>query len=281
MPVTQAKLPDDIAALVRNALAEDIGSGDITAALIPADTSSRAKVISRDSAVICGTAWFDEVFRQLDERVSIDWQIADGDTVTPDQTLCLLQGPARSLLSGERCALNLLQTLSGTATQARRYVDAIAGTGARILDTRKTLPGLRTAQKYAVACGGGHNHRIGLFDAYLIKENHILAAGSIAAAVAQARANQPGAPVEVEVEDLEQLQQALEAGVDQVLLDNMALDSLRAAVELNAGRARLEASGGVTLDTVRAIADTGVDFISVGSITKHLHATDLSMRFQA
>ena len=272
-------LPADLTAQVQRALAEDVGSGDITAALVPAQHLSRARVICREAAVLCGRAWFDEVFRQLDRRVQIIWYGYDGDRLRPNQVLCTLTGPARSLLTGERTALNFLQTLSGTATLTRRYVDAVAGTGAQVLDTRKTLPGLRTAQKYAVACGGGRNHRIGLFDAYLIKENHLLAAGSIAAAVNQARANQPGAPVEVEVEDLAELQQALDAGVDQVLLDNMDLDTLRAAVQLSAGRARLEASGGVTLHSIRAIAETGVDFISVGQLTKDLHATDLSLRF--
>lgn len=274
-------LPADLAAQVQRALAEDVGSGDITAALVPAEHLSRAHVICREAAVLCGRSWFDEVFRQLDRRVQVIWHSYDGDRLRPNQVLCTLSGPARSLLSGERTALNFLQTLSGTATLTRRYVDAVAGSGAQVLDTRKTLPGLRTAQKYAVACAGGRNHRIGLFDAYLIKENHILAAGSIAAAVSQARANQPGAPVEVEVEDLAELQQALDAGVDQVLLDNMDLDTLRAAVQLNAGQARLEASGGVTLHSIRAIAETGVDFISVGQLTKDLHATDLSLRFSS
>jgi nicotinate-nucleotide pyrophosphorylase (carboxylating) len=272
-------LPADLEAVVRNALAEDVGSGDITAALIPPQAQARAHVICREPAVLCGTAWFDEVFRRLDHGIRILWAANDGDDLQAGEEICTLHGPARALLTGERTALNFLQTLSGTATQARRYADAIAGTGAAVLDTRKTIPGLRTAQKYAVACGGGRNHRMGLFDAFLIKENHILAAGSIAEAVAQARRTAPGRPVEVEVEDLAELEQALQAGADQVLLDNMDLASLRQAVALTAGRARLEASGGVHLDTIRAIAETGVDYISVGALTKDLHATDLSLRF--
>jgi nicotinate-nucleotide pyrophosphorylase (carboxylating) len=269
--------------VVTAALIEDIGDGDISAALIPADAQSTAQVISRENAVLCGTAWFNEVFRQLDAHIVIDWQVGDGDAIYSNQTLCRLTGNSRSLLSGERSALNLLQTLSATATQTRKFVDAIGGTGAVILDTRKTLPGLRTAQKYAVTCGGGRNHRMGLFDAFLIKENHILAAGSIAAAVASARQQHAKLKVEVEVENLDEVRQALHAGADQLLLDNMALATLREAVALNReennGRAKLEASGGVNLERVRAIADTGVDFISVGSISKDVRAVDLSMRF--
>ncbi|HHH48666.1 MAG TPA: carboxylating nicotinate-nucleotide diphosphorylase, partial [Gammaproteobacteria bacterium] len=237
-----------------------------------------ARVIVRETAVLCGTAWFDEVFRQLDRRVQIIWQARDGERLRPGQTLCQLRGPARSLLSGERAALNFLQTLSATATHTRRYADAIAGTGARLLDTRKTLPGLRTAQKYATVCGGAQNHRMGLFDAFLIKENHILAAGGIAPAVARARQIAPGRPVEVEVENLIELQQALDAGADTVMLDNMDLAALREAVALTAGRSRLEASGNVDLGRIRAIAETGVDYISVGAITKDIRAVDLSMR---
>jgi nicotinate-nucleotide pyrophosphorylase (carboxylating) len=277
--MTLPPLPADLQQLVRTALAEDIGSGDITAALIPADAQSHAHVICRETAVLCGYAWFNEVFRQLDEHVRIDWHAKDGDAISANQTLCTLTGHSRSLLTGERTALNLLQTLSATATRTREFVQAVAGTGAQILDTRKTLPGLRTAQKYAVVCGGGRNHRIGLFDAFLIKENHILAAGSIAAAVAAARRQRPGLLVEVEVENLDELQQALGADVDQVLLDNMDCDTLRQAVALTAGRAKLEASGGVNLQSVRAIAETGVDFISVGSLSKDLIAVDLSLRF--
>jgi len=271
-------LPDDIDTVVRHALAEDIGPGDITAGLIPAGARARARVIVREAAVLCGTAWFDAVFRQLDRRVQVVWQARDGERLRPGQALCQLHGPARSLLTGERAALNFLQTLSGTATATRRYADAIAGTGARLLDTRKTLPGLRTAQKYATACGGAQNHRLGLYDAFLIKENHILAAGGIAQAVARARQIAPGRPVEVEVEDLAELEQALAAGADMVMLDNMDLDTMREAVALTAGRTRLEASGNVELATIRAIAETGVDYVSVGAITKHLRAVDFSMR---
>jgi nicotinate-nucleotide pyrophosphorylase (carboxylating) len=272
-------LPADIEATVRNALAEDVGSGDITAALIAVDARAKAQVISREEAVLCGTAWFDEVFRQLDRAIAVTWLAADGDTVRADQTLCTLEGPARTLLTGERTALNFLQTLSGTATLTRRYVEAVSGTKARVLDTRKTLPGLRTAQKYAVTCGGGRNHRIGLFDAFLIKENHILASGGIANAVKQARSSAPGKPVEVEVENLDELREALATGAERILLDNMPLDTLREAVAVTAGCARLEASGGVDLHTIRAIAETGVDDISVGRLTKDVRAVDLSMRF--
>ena len=270
-------LPADIDTTVRAALAEDIGPGDITAELIPANAEARARVMVREAAVLCGTAWFDAVFRQLDRRVQVIWQARDGERLRPGQTLCQLRGPARSLLTGERTALNFLQTLSATATATRQYVDAIAGTGARLLDTRKTLPGLRTAQKYATACGGALNHRMGLFDAFLIKENHILAAGGIAQAVARAREIAPGRPVEVEVETLDELRQALAAQADTVMLDNMDLATLREAVAITAGHARLEASGNVDLAGIRAIAETGVDTISVGAITKHVRAIDLSM----
>ena len=270
----------DIAACVARALAEDIGSGDVTAALIPEPATTRAVVISREAAVLSGRPWFDEVFRQLDARVQIVWQADDGDAIHPNQTLCELSGPARSLLSGERTALNFLQTLSGTATQTRVCVEAVRGTRATILDTRKTLPGLRSAQKYAVTCGGGHNHRMGLYDAVLIKENHIAAAGSVTAALAQARAAvAEELPIEIEVETLDQLRVALSAGATRILLDNFDLAGLAAAVRETAGRAQLEASGGVTLDNVRAIAQTGVNFISVGGLTKHLRAIDLSLRF--
>ena len=268
-----------IAAQVRAALAEDVGAGDRTAALIPADALGRAHVLSREAAVLSGTAWVDEVFRQLDPTVVVDWLVRDADAIAPGQTLCRLSGPARSLLTGERTALNFLQTLSGTATLARRWADAVAGTKARILDTRKTIPGLRLAQKYAVTCGGCHNHRIGLYDAVLIKENHIAAAGSITAALRAAQREAAGLEIEIEVETLEQLREALAAGARRVLLDNFPLDRLREAVAIAAGRARLEASGGVTPGTVRAIAETGVDDISVGALTKDVRAVDLSMRF--
>lgn len=267
---------EEIAANVARALAEDIGSGDVTAQLIPERDSARATVISRERAILCGRPWFDAVFQQLDKQVQITWRVADGDKVEPGQILCELRGPARSLLSGERTALNFLQTLSGTATQTRAYVDAVQDTGAIILDTRKTLPGLRAAQKYAVACGGGRNHRMGLHDAVLIKENHIAAAGSVTAALRQAPKNML---VEIEVENLEQLREALAAGARRILLDNFDLAGLRAAVTETAGRAQLEASGSVSLENVRAIAQTGVDFISIGGLTKHLRAIDLSMRF--
>jgi nicotinate-nucleotide pyrophosphorylase (carboxylating) len=272
--------PEAIAAQVRAALAEDVGTGDRTAALIPAEARGRAHVISREAAVLCGTAWVDAAFGALDPAVRIEWLARDRDAVAPDQILCRLAGPARSLLTGERTALNFLQTLSGTATLARRWADAVAGTGARVLDTRKTIPGLRLAQKYAVACGGCHNHRIGLYDAVLIKENHIAAAGSVTAALRAAQASAPGLDIEIEVESLDQLREALAAGARRVLLDNFAPDGLREAVAVAAGRARLEASGGVTLETVRAIAETGVDDISVGALTKDVRAVDLSMRFE-
>jgi len=281
--LTSVQTPDtvDVRNDVARALAEDIGTGDITAPLIPAALEAHAAVISREQAVICGTAWFDGVFQILDPRVAIAWRVHDGETAAPGQTLCTLAGPARSLLSGERTALNFLQTLSGTATRARRYAEAVAGTGAKVLDTRKTLPGLRAAQKYAVRCGGGHNHRMGLYDAILIKENHILAAGSIARAVTAAHSAAPGKTVEVEVETIAELREALAAGVEIILLDNFSVDDLKQAVAVNQGRAKLEASGGITLENIRTIAETGVDYISVGSITKDVQAVDLSMRFGA
>ena len=274
-----SELPQDLSETVARALAEDVGSGDVTAALLPADARSRARVISREPAVICGRAWFDEVFRQLDWSVQVAWRVADGAAVAPGDTLCEITGPTRALLTGERTALNFLQTLSGTATAARRYAEAVAHTRARVLDTRKTLPGLRSAQKFATRCGGCLNHRMGLYDLVLIKENHILAAGSIAAALAAARRLFPALEVEVEVEDLPELDQALAAGADIVLLDNFDLAGLRAAVQRAAGRVRLEASGNVDLENVSAFAETGVDYISVGSLTKHVRAVDLSMRF--
>jgi len=271
--------PQLIARQVRMALEEDLGSGDLTAALIPEGACSTVTLICREAAVLCGIPWVDEVFRQLDARIHIAWEARDGDPIAPGALLCTLRGRTRALLSGERSALNFLQTLSATARMARRYADAVAGTGVRILDTRKTLPGLRLAQKYAVRCGGCANHRNGLFDAILIKENHIQAAGSIAAALDTARRQSPGVEIEVEVESLDELRQALTAGARRILLDNFDLARLRAAVAETCGRARLEASGGVDLDTVRAIAATGVDDISVGGLTKHVQAVDLSMRF--
>jgi nicotinate-nucleotide pyrophosphorylase (carboxylating) len=262
------------------ALAEDVGGGDLTAALIPEGAQAEATVISREHAVLCGAAWFDAVFRQLDPRIHTEWRAADGDRIEPDQLLCTLRGPARALLTGERTALNFLQALSGTATLARRYADAVAGTGATILDTRKTLPGLRLAQKYAVRCGGCQNHRIGLFDAVLIKENHIMAAGSITNAIATARRLHPGVTVEVEVENLAELEEALAARPDIVMLDNFDLATMAEAVRITAKRVKLEASGNVNFDTVRAIAETGVDYISIGGLTKDVRAVDLSMRFK-
>lgn len=275
-----AALPQDIFVTVSRALAEDIGTGDLTAALVPESAQARGRVISRQDAVICGTAWFDEVFRQVDDHIHIHWDLKDGDAVHKDQVLCRLEGPARGLLTGERSALNFLQTLSGTATVARRYAEAVKGTRATILDTRKTLPGLRNAQKYAVRCGGANNHRMGLYDGILIKENHITAAGGIAAAVKTARDRQVQVPVEVEVETLEQVQEALSAGADILLLDNFDLARMRQAVTLTAGRAKLEASGGIDMEAVRQVAETGVDYISVGSLTKHVQGVDLSMRFE-
>lgn len=264
---------------VQLALAEDIGSGDVTAELIPDDQQVEAQVISRERAILCGRQWFDEVFQQLDESISINWNASDGDKLKPNQVICKLQGPARAILSGERAALNFLQTLSGTATSANEYVTAIKGTTCRILDTRKTIPNLRLAQKYAVSCGGAMNHRVGLYDAVLIKENHITAAGSISNAVNQAKVLSADLLLEVEVETLEQLQEAIDAGVQRVLLDNMNCSTLKQAVAMTQGRLELEASGGITLKNIREVAETGVDYISVGSITKHLRAIDLSMIF--
>ena len=274
-----SQLPTDIDDDVRRALAEDVGSGDLTAPLVP-DATAHAELVTREDAVLCGTAWFDEVFRQLEPRVRVAWLKRDGERIAAGSVVARLDGPARALLTGERCALNFLQTLSGTATRAARYVDALRGARAKVLDTRKTIPGLRRAQKYAVTCGGGHNHRLGLYDAVLIKENHIAAAGSVTAALAQARAAvATDVPVEIEVDNLDQLREALSASATRILLDNFDLERLTAAVRETAGRATLEASGGVTLENIRAIAETGVDFISVGSLTKHLRAIDLSLRF--
>lgn len=261
---------------VTTALAEDIATGDLTAALIPADKMATAYVLSREKAICCGRDWFDACFRQLDPQVKIEWFTQDGQCIGVDQMLCEITGNARALLSAERPALNFLQTLSATATAAHQYAQAIKGTTAAIMDTRKTLPGLRIAQKYAVNCGGGENQRIGLFDGILIKENHIAAAGSIAAALAATR--NASVPVQIEVENLDELKQALHAGAKLILLDNFNITELIAAVKLTQGRAILEASGNVDLANVRAIAETGVQRISTGSITKHIHAVDLSMR---
>ena len=273
-----ADLRSEITANVQTALREDLGSGDITAQLIAAERSASARIITREAATICGTAWVDEVFRQLDPNVSVNWLVQDGQRVTADQTLFTLQGPARALLSGERSALNFLQTLSAVATHSQHYADLVAGTQVKLLDTRKTLPGLRLAQKYAVTCGGCHNHRIGLYDAFLIKENHIAACGGIAQAIQAAQQIAPGKPVEVEVESLEELQQALDAGADIIMLDELSLEDMRTAVTLTAGRAKLEASGGINASTLRSVAETGVDYISLGTLTKDIKAVDLSMR---
>ncbi|MNJ31635.1 Nicotinate-nucleotide pyrophosphorylase [carboxylating] [compost metagenome] len=273
-----ADLTAEIEANVRRALHEDVGSGDITAQLIPAERLAKATIITRDDCVIAGTAWVDAVFRQLDPRVAVHWQVKDGERAQANQVLFHLEGPARSLLTGERSALNFLQMLSGVATRAQFLADMVADTQVKLLDTRKTLPGLRLAQKYAVTCGGCHNHRIGLFDAFLIKENHIAASGGIAQAINAAHKIAPGKPVEVEVESLDELKQALDAGADIVMLDELSLDDMREAVRLNAGRAKLEASGGVNESTLRVIAETGVDYISIGAMTKDVKAVDLSMR---
>ncbi|MFQ2719517.1 carboxylating nicotinate-nucleotide diphosphorylase [Aeromonas caviae] len=283
-------LQQDIRRAVRAALLEDLGdaltaldqpdaSADITAQLIPADRISTARVITREAGVFCGQPWVDEVFAQLGGEVKVEWKVQDGERLAPNQELFRLHGPARVLLTGERNALNFVQTLSGVATLTARYVAELEGTDCRLLDTRKTLPGLRSAQKYAVTCGGGKNHRIGLFDAYLIKENHILACGGIAEAISEARRLNPDKPVEVEVESLAELEQALAARADIVMLDNFGIPMMQDAVRLNQGRAKLEVSGNVTLDTLAGYAATGIDFISVGALTKHVRALDLSMRF--
>jgi nicotinate-nucleotide pyrophosphorylase (carboxylating) len=268
-----------ILANVRAALAEDIGNGDITAALIPADVVAHARVITREPMVLAGAPWADAVFAQVDARIHPQWLVEEGRQVEANTPLLVLDGPARSLLTAERSALNFLQLLSGTATRVRELVQLLEGTSTRLLDTRKTLPGLRVAQKYAVEIGGGKNHRLGLFDAYLIKENHIMAAGSIAAAVQQARHLAPGKPVEVEVETLEELDAALAAGSDIIMLDDFGLDVLREAVIRTRGRAKLEASGGINAGNLRRVAETGVDYISMGTLTKDVRAIDLSMRF--
>jgi len=276
-------LPADIATVVSRAIAEDLRDGDLTAELIGRYTPAVARVVAREPATLCGRAWFDETFRQLDHRVSVSWHAADGDAIAADAIVCELRGPARSILTGERTALNFLQTLSGTATATRSLVDIVVGTHTRILDTRKTLPGLRLAQKYAVLCGGGDNHRIGLFDAILIKENHIAAVGSITAAVAAARRQSPNVMIEVEVESLDELREALATDADRIMLDDFSLADMRGGVELRNAhtgkRQSLEASGSVNAASLRAIAETGVDYVSIGAITKHVRAIDFSMRF--
>ena len=277
-------LQQDITRAVRHALEEDLGGtldphADITAQLIPADKQSTAYVITREAGVFCGVAWVDEVFSQLGDQVTVEWKVKDGESLQPNQELFRLHGPARILLTGERTALNFVQSLSGVASLVARYMQEIAGTRCKLLDTRKTVPGLRSALKYAVTCGGGTNHRMGLFDAYLIKENHILACGGIAQAVATARELNPGKRVEVEVENLDELRQALAAQADIIMLDNFQVEMMIDAVALNQGQAKLEVSGNVSLQTIRRYAESGVDFISVGALTKHVHALDLSMRF--
>jgi nicotinate-nucleotide pyrophosphorylase (carboxylating) len=281
--MTLPPLPADLPAVVARALAEDVGSGDLTAALIDAATPATAWVIAREAATLCGRAWFDETFRQVDPEVRVAWRAADGDRIDADGIVCELRGPARGIVTGERTALNFLQTLSGTATAARAFADLVAGTRARILDTRKTLPGLRSAQKYAVRCGGAENHRIGLFDAILIKENHIAAVGGVSAAVSVARERSPGVMIEIEVETLAQLREALATDADRIMLDNFTPAAMREAVAIRDAsqgkRQALEASGSVDAETLRRVAATGVDFISIGAVTKHVRAVDFSMRF--
>lgn len=283
MQITE-QLSEAISANVTMALAEDLGGGDLTAQLIPESASAKAIVSAREAMTVAGRPWVDEVFRQLDSDVNVEWLCNDGDRIPADAEICILKGPARAILSGERTALNFLQSLSATATNTARYVQAVAGTKVRVLDTRKTIPGLRLAQKYAVRCGGGENHRIGLFDAVLIKENHIISAGGIAAAVTAAKRLHRGLAVEVEVESISELREALAAGADRVLLDNFDVADLQLAIDVNQEEghpsADLEASGGITLDSIRAIAETGVDYISVGALTKDINAVDLSMRFR-
>ena len=277
-PVTANKMLD--ALIPKNIdlfLSEDIGSGDITATIIPETAQAYAEVITRESMVMCGQAWFNAVFAQLNSNMVINWLVAEGDFVTENTLLCTVQGQARALLTGERTALNLVQLLSATATVAKHYADAVAGTGCKVLDTRKTIPGLRDAQKYAVACGGAYNHRIGLYDGVLIKENHIMAAGSITKAIQVAR-QLTSVPVEVEVETMAELTEALAAKPDRIMLDNFSLEDLRTAVALTDGKVELEASGNISIETIKAVAETGVDYISIGALTKHVKAVDLSMR---
>ena len=271
--------PAFIDSQVKLALLEDVGQQDLTANLIPADAEAEAQLITRQNAVLCGRDWFETVFNQLDNNIQIEWLATDGDALEAGEVICRINGPARAILTGERTAMNFLQTLSATATLAKRYADAVAGLPIKVLDTRKTLPGWRVAQKYAVRCGGCFNHRFGLYDGILIKENHINAAGSIAAAVSQAQSLNAGVPIEVEVENLDELHQALQAGADIVLLDNFELETLKQAVAINDKKALLEASGGISLSNIRDIAETGVDRISVGALTKDIQAVDLSLRF--
>ena len=274
--------PEEIESAVWCALAEDVGSGDLTAKLINPDTQAAAVLIAREDAVVCGQAWFDEVFRQLDARIGVAWQLRDGDAVNAGQMVCSIYGPARGILTGERTAMNFLQFLSGVATRARRYAYAVRETGAVILDTRKTIPGLREAQKYAVTCGGCRNHRMGLYDEILIKDNHIQAAGSISAAIQAAKQiSPPDSQIEIEATTLEELREAISAGATRVLLDNFSVDQLRVAVKETADRVKIEASGSISLDNIRQIAEAGVDFISVGDLTKNISAIDFSMQFKS
>ena len=273
-----APLPADLASVVRRALNEDLGPGDLTTGLLPDNEARRAAVLVREAAILCGSAWFDETFKQLDERVEIDWRVRDGAALAPGQIVCALSGPAQTLLSGERTALNFLQLLSGTATLVRQYADALKGSKTRLLDTRKTLPGLRSAQRYAVSCGGGSNHRMGLYDAILLKENHIQAIGSVAQAVKRAKTLRRR--IEIEVESEAELQEAITAGADVALLDNFSLPQIRRAVQVSKGRVLLEVSGNVEKDSLAAIAATGVDFISVGALTKNVRAIDFSLRLE-
>lgn len=273
----------EIQLAVEQALNEDLGNlsfqeGDITANLIPEDSHSSATIITRDEAIFCGKAWADEVFKQLGNEVTIDWMVSDGDKISPNQVLCKLSGPTRILLTGERTALNFIQMLSGTATTTHQYVELIKHTNSKLLDTRKTIPGQRNAQKYAVTCGGGNNHRIGLYDAYLIKENHIMGCGGIDKAITQARQLHPIKTVEVEVESIAELETALSAGADIIMIDNFTVDMMKQAVAITAGKAKLEVSGNVNNKTIATYAETGVDYVSVGALTKHLQAIDLSMR---
>jgi nicotinate-nucleotide pyrophosphorylase (carboxylating) len=274
------KLPNDIKQTVEMALAEDIGDGDITARLISSTSHSIAQVICRDEATVCGAAWFDEVYRQLDPNITVIWKVKEGDRVGPNQVMCTVSGPSRPLMSGERTALNFLQTLSGTASLASAYAKAVLGTSAKVLDTRKTIPGLRSAQKYAVVCGGCFNHRMGLYDGILIKENHILASDSIKDAVLKAQKINPDGLIEIEVETIQELKEALNAGAKRLLLDNMTIDLIHKAVKINAGRAKLEASGGISLKNIHSIANTDIDYISVGDLTKDVKAVDFSMRLR-
>ncbi|UQB41439.1 carboxylating nicotinate-nucleotide diphosphorylase [Thiomicrospira microaerophila] len=270
----------DLIQNVRQGLAEDLGEADLTAELIPIETQAQASVIVREDAIVCGQPWFNEVFRQLDPSVRINWTCQDGDPVKANQPLCEIEGAARSILTAERTALNFLQTLSATATSTAQYVAALASSKTQLLDTRKTLPGLRLAQKYAVKCGGGHNHRFGLYDAILIKENHIIACGGLSKAVQRAKQQNPNVNVEVETENLNELKQALNAKADIIMLDNFNIDMIKQAVQINQGQAKLEVSGNVELDQLAILGTTGVDFISTGAITKHIKAIDLSMRFK-